>query len=333
MVGLRGGHRSQRDLPGGIHVESLGDMVRGAKRGGITDHIAGPHLIPNVGREAMVPAEVVRRHRPAPKKKAPEPEKPSEELLAAVKARFIKHKGKDKKKDRQRSRSRSRRDRSRTRDRKREEGSDKASASSREASPEKVNVKSKEQVEEELRKEARRAAEEAEREAQRIHEQQLKLQELEEAKRKKESLATQRRSKLSGLFALTEDDIDDEEKNNQAQKSKAAKSRQFGDRRQKPDELSALPDARSVVRAMPLPSTAGAAVSRLGSQDSVTALDIDGSGHDHKFARCWKDWDANKKDDPGEIARQFMKVAAIKRRGYGGGRDGQRRSRSRSRGR
>lgn len=39
----------------------------GARSGGMTHHIQGPHLIPNVGREAMLNAEVVRRK---PKAKA-----------------------------------------------------------------------------------------------------------------------------------------------------------------------------------------------------------------------------------------------------------------------
>ena len=39
----------------------------GARSGGVTNHIQGPHLVPNVGREAMLVAEVVRRK---PKSKA-----------------------------------------------------------------------------------------------------------------------------------------------------------------------------------------------------------------------------------------------------------------------
>ena len=42
----------------------------GARSGGLTHHIQGPHLIPNVGREAMLGAEVVRRKPKAPKAKA-----------------------------------------------------------------------------------------------------------------------------------------------------------------------------------------------------------------------------------------------------------------------
>ena len=34
--------------------------LQGARSGGMTHHIQGPHLIPNVGREAMLAAEVVR---------------------------------------------------------------------------------------------------------------------------------------------------------------------------------------------------------------------------------------------------------------------------------
>ena len=61
--------------------------------------------------------------------------------------------------------------------------------------------------------------------------------------------------------------------------------------------------------------------------------------------KCWKNWDFAKADDPGEVARQFMRVTAAKRRGYapdrrdGGGHQGHgghgghggRRSRSRGR--
>ena len=34
--------------------------LQGARSGGMAHHIQGPHLIPNVGREAMLAAEVVR---------------------------------------------------------------------------------------------------------------------------------------------------------------------------------------------------------------------------------------------------------------------------------
>lgn len=52
--------------------------------------------------------------------------------------------------------------------------------------------------------------------------------------------------------------------------------------------------------------------------------------------KCWKNWDFAKADDPGEVARQFMRVTAAKRRGYApdrrdGGGHGGRRSRSRGR--
>ena len=33
--------------------------------------------------------------------------------------------------------------------------------------------------------------------------------------------------------------------------------------------------------------------------------------------KCWKHWDFSKNaDDPGEVARQFMRVTAAKRRGF-----------------
>mmetsp|Transcript_81595 Transcript_81595/g.166232 ORF Transcript_81595/g.166232 Transcript_81595/m.166232 type:complete len:107 (-) Transcript_81595:473-793(-) len=47
--------------------------LQGARSGGMTHHIQGPHLIPNVGREAMLAAEVVRR-KPKSKAKAEKPD-------------------------------------------------------------------------------------------------------------------------------------------------------------------------------------------------------------------------------------------------------------------
>lgn len=305
-----------------------GDMVRGAKRGGVTDHIAGPHLIPNVGREAMVPAECVRRQKPAPKKKPLEkpPPPPPVAKKAGRKA------GKRPQERRAGSPEGNRRERSRGRQREGSGASDPASSDAEhaEGSPERPKAKTAEQLEEELRREAKRAAEATEREAQRLEEERRKLQELEEARTRKSEMAQQRRSKLSGLFALDEDDME-EEPGLEVKRAREAKEKQrMEDRRQKRDTLSTLPNAASVVRHSPASSSGGAGIPRLLSQDSVTALDIDGSGHDHKFSRVWQHWDASKKDDPGEIARMFMKVSQVKRRGY---EKTGRRSRSRSRGR
>jgi len=337
---------SAGDIPAGFIVLPDGAVVRGAKKGGITDHIAGPHLIPNCGREAMVPAECVRRARPAPKKKA-EPPKPTfdlKDLKAAQKA--MKRQLEEKARKRSRSRHRSR-ERSQDRSRRVRGGSSEPPRSrsksagagkEEEDSPERP-VKSKEQWEEDLRKEAQQEAERKEREAvsthvqaQRLAEEKKKLDELEAAKKRKEDQDKSRRQKLSGMFALNDDDMEEED-NSQVEKAKMTRERQLAADRREARSLSAMPAASTAVVAQPT-SSGGSNLPRLNTKDSVTALDIDGSGHDHKFSRVWKDWDASKKDDPGEIARQFMKVCAIKRRGYGGGAAGSRgRDRSRSRGR
>ena len=64
---------------GHLHPVSGGAMsnLPGARSGGMTHHIQGPHLIPNVGREAMLNAEVVRR-KPKAKSKVESKEKEKE---------------------------------------------------------------------------------------------------------------------------------------------------------------------------------------------------------------------------------------------------------------
>jgi len=147
--------------------------------------------------------------------------------------------------------------------------------------------------------------------------------------KKKNEQDKARRTKLSGMFAFTEDDMNDEE-DEEAQRARAAKEKQMAEeKRGKRDRLALMPEANQPSASSTSQASAGPRL--VTSKDAVTALDIDGIGHDHKFSKVWKDWDASKKDDPGEIARQFMKVSAIKRRGYGP--PSKRRSRSRSRSR
>lgn len=163
-------------------------------------------------------------------------------------------------------------------------------------------------------------------------EERSQLRVLEEARQKRIELEQQRRKNLGGAFALTEDDIDDEA----AQRKAAAREKaRAGEKRPTMEKLSLAEMRAEIVPAM-ASSAAASSQPRPVTKDSVTALDLDGSLHDHKFSKTWKDWDASKRDDPGEIARMFMKVSAVKRRGYGtapggGPRRGGSRSRSRSR--
>lgn len=146
------------------------------------------------------------------------------------------------------------------------------------------------------------------------------LQELEEARKKRQEIEAARRKNLGGAFALTEDDINAEE-DEDTQKARAARELARAEERRAARERLAHKEPLTGVSAAssssyPDRSGAVAAPLRLVNKDSVTAADIDGSLHEHKFAKVWKDWDASKKDDPGEIARQFMRVSAVKRRGY-----------------
>eukprot|EP00429_Kryptoperidinium_foliaceum_P068398 CAMPEP_0176054334 /NCGR_PEP_ID=MMETSP0120_2-20121206/27033_1 /TAXON_ID=160619 /ORGANISM="Kryptoperidinium foliaceum, Strain CCMP 1326" /LENGTH=372 /DNA_ID=CAMNT_0017387799 /DNA_START=51 /DNA_END=1170 /DNA_ORIENTATION=+ len=343
-----------RRRDGGFLMLPTGDVVRGAKKGGITDHIAGPHLIPNVGREAMVPAEVVVRRRPAPKPKAQPPPQPKPQ---AQKASKRKKKGQQSKgeahppgdrrgaepphpdsasespsHDRDRDRTRTR---SRTAGRRgRSEASDSSNEGTRRGKsdvPERVDHTEKlEKLERHLEGRHSRSpdavrppaskhdqelldrqhAEEArQREQRRLEEEQRKLRQLEEARKKKEELDNARRKKLGGLFALTEDDDEDDE----AQKARAAMEKRLAEeRRSKRERPTSMEGSGALGSSQPAASSSTVAIpARVTGKEGVTALDIDGSAHDHKFSKVWKDWDASKKDDPGEIARQFMKVSAI----------------------
>mmetsp|Transcript_33984 Transcript_33984/g.60104 ORF Transcript_33984/g.60104 Transcript_33984/m.60104 type:complete len:343 (-) Transcript_33984:94-1122(-) len=289
--------------------------VRGAKKGGITEHISGPHLIPNVGREAMVPAEIVcRRKHPAPKKKAPEPKavpKPEKKDKRRKEHRF-KEKDAPRHREERRYHSDSSSSDERNRDRSRE--ADRASPD----------------VETRKRTEEQRISEELERrrqeeEEKRFQEEQRKLKELEEVRKKKQEIDSARRQKLGGLFALTEEDMAEED-NADAQKARLAQERARAMERraqERPVPEDVKPQAYSqsqsaVVAAVPRAAASSAALAQV-DDGNITAVDLDGSQHDHKFSKVWKDWDASKKSDPGEVARQFMKIAAIKRRGYTGG--------------
>jgi len=336
-----------------------GSNVRGAKRGGVTDHIAGPHLIPNVGREAMVPSEVVRRQPRAKAKPKPKPlEEQRRELLLELtreeKARKKAEKEAAKKARKERkSRSRGSRSRSRRRDRsrsRRRSPSEESASPPRErrrtgiAVPKSPEVeapplppdepahpkKTAQEEEEEMRAQARADIEAKEREGRRLEQEKLKLEELEKARQKKRELDKQRRSKLNGMFALDEDDMD--EGDEEAKKARAVRERALAEERRHNRDRASSSRALALGSGDDLGSTSMALSSvgasaaggppRLVSKEGVTALDIDGKSHEsHKFGSVWKDWDANKKDDPGEIARMFMKVSAVKRRGYTAGAD------------
>jgi len=174
------------------------------------------------------------------------------------------------------------------------------------------------------------------REERRREEERRQLLELEEARRKRQELDAVRKKKLGSAFALTEDDIEAEEAEGEQRARAARELAKTEERRAKRDRLNA-PLASGVFGGDAGSSASSSALVPVGvgqSMDSVTsattALDIDGSLHEHKYSKVWKDWDAKKRDDPGEIARMFMKVSAIKRRGYGTSKGGRSRSRSRS---
>mmetsp|Transcript_76444 Transcript_76444/g.151245 ORF Transcript_76444/g.151245 Transcript_76444/m.151245 type:complete len:362 (-) Transcript_76444:18-1103(-) len=309
-----------------------GSTVRGAKKGGITDHIAGPHLIPNVGREAMVPAECVRRNRPVRRpvaKPQPKAKQPAEhEVMPPSKRRG--NPQAEKRRTRSYSPRKARSEhgsppriqhRSRSRD-----SNSSAPSEPEDREEEEVSVPRKEVSEEEKRRVRLLDEEARERERKRQEEERRMLAELEEARKKRQELEAARRKNLGGAFALTEDDIDaEEDKDNQ--KARAARELARAEERRAARERlthkDAAPGASNPAassRDYPERSSSSALVQaapmRMVNKDSVTAADIDGSLHEHKFAKVWKDWDASKKDDPGEIARQFMRVSAVKRRGY-----------------
>lgn len=265
-----------------------GRAVRGAKKRGYTDHLATVHLIPNVGREAMLTKEVVRRQRPKPKPK-PEAKPPPQ-------ARKEKKKKEKKRKTRSPSRSRSR---SARRSRNRSRSCSRASSASLERRPRRKAEEAREAASSSAAPrtaEQRAEDEDIEAEHRRLRAQeQAKLNQLKEETRRREELDAQRKSKLKGAFRLNDSD----EEEDALQKFVIPK---------KPmPNLAIKAPASSVSRTIDR--------SRLSS-DQVTAANLDGTLHDHRFSHVWKDWSADKGDDPGEIAKQLMKIAAIKRRGY-----------------
>ncbi|CAL1149585.1 unnamed protein product, partial [Cladocopium goreaui] len=158
-----------------------------------------------------------------------------------------------------------------------------------------------------------------EREARRIEEERRQLQLLKEAQEKRRKLENERKKNLGGVFALSADDFEKEDKEEQ---SKAHAAQSAMDRR--PERLDRMDR-------MDRPS-----------RKSKDPKPLDDSTPGTGFEKCWKNWDFAKADDPGEVARQFMRVTAAKRRGYapdrrdGGGHGGHgghggRRSRSRGR--
>eukprot|EP00443_Scrippsiella_acuminata_P049105 CAMPEP_0115545642 /NCGR_PEP_ID=MMETSP0271-20121206/92710_1 /TAXON_ID=71861 /ORGANISM="Scrippsiella trochoidea, Strain CCMP3099" /LENGTH=342 /DNA_ID=CAMNT_0002978997 /DNA_START=1 /DNA_END=1028 /DNA_ORIENTATION=- len=303
--------RAGSGVPAGMIALPDGSIVRGAKKGGITDHIAGPHLIPNVGREAMVPGEVVcRRHKPKSKPQPKPPPKPVAEVRK-----------KSRREAPRMMRSESRRaDRSRSRGRHRDDSEGSSSDRSRRtprdipdissAVLDRPREKTKEEQEEERRLERRNLEEAEEREKRRHAEEQLKLRELEKLRSQKAEQDRARRTKLSGMFAFTEDDMNEEE-DDEVQRARAAKEKQLAEERRGKRDRLALPEVGQSSSASSTSQVPVGGAKIDSAKDAVTALDIDGRGHDHKFAKVWKDWDASKKDDPGEIARQFMKVSAV----------------------
>lgn len=138
------------------------------------------------------------------------------------------------------------------------------------------------------------------REARRIEEERRQLQLLKETQEKRRKQENERRKNLGGVFALSADDFEEEEK---------AKVQNTSEERK---EKAQLPRVRTSTRP------------KDRDRDERALLDdAPGSG----FEKCWKNWDfAKGADDPAEVARQFMRVTAAKRRGYA-----PRRSRSRER--
>lgn len=295
---------------------------RGAKKGGYTDHIAGPHLIPNVGREAMVPAECVRRQpRPVRKEppKAPPPVLPPK-VVKLPKKRQHDEKGQAKER---RRRSPSKRSRSRSRSRRRSSSSDDDSGEERrrraETRPEEAkrakspDAAAKRRAEEEQQRQRQREIE-AYREAERNRQEQerMKLEAFKEAQMKRKELDTVRKKRLSGAFALDEDDIPEVDSEGKPPKNVLATIKL----RPSTPAIGDTPGAGGLPYAGGSSASAPEKLRGIGDGDKVTAADLDGSQHDHKFSAVWKDWNAQKRDDPGEIAKQFMKIAAIKRRGF-----------------
>jgi len=142
-----------------------------------------------------------------------------------------------------------------------------------------------------------------EREKHREDEAQRRLQEADLARKRHQSLQESRKKKLGNAFALDDEDDDDDERQRLEKELQLANSR-------KPPARS--PDWAPRDSSCETPGSSSAIVS---ASAASTATDIDGSMHDHKFAKVWKDWDSKQGSNPGDVARQFMKIAAIKRRG------------------
>lgn len=257
--------------------------VQGARSGGMTHHIQGPHLIPNVGREAMLVAEVIRR-RPKAKSK-PEVRAEKREKLQRQRDK------KRKRKESERSRSPARKSRSRTQVRPEHDSPD-------------ADGEEDEAAEEDAHEGALPTALDvnSEHEARRIEEERRQLQRLKEVQEKKRKQESERRKNLGGVFALSADDFDKEE-DERAKRAQAAQE-----------------EARSEKQQLRHPTSRTSSSQR---KDEKMVLDDGSPGSG--FDKCWKNWDFTKAEDPAEVARQFMRVTAAKRRGYGGGaRDGTR---------
>jgi len=304
--------------------------VKGARKGGITQHISGPHLIPNVGREAMLPGEVVcRRKLPPTTKKHSDHSKEKRASTGGSRhhrsvspsAGSIDRQGRSP----TRSRSQSLEPPSRS-PRRASEGRLTSVSVSRQGKEESAQAAPPEPIEPQIQKpeiqkedpDVAKKRQQRERQAfvdaekRRSEDEKQKLKELEEAKRRAKDLNESRKKKLGGAFALGADDEDDVSDRQRLARELAQASRRGSSR-------PLLTDSQGTGTA-----SSGSA---LPEGAKAAATDIDGRLHDHKYSRVWKDWDSNKRADPGEVARQFMKIAAIKRRGV----DAPRRARSRSR--
>merc|ERR1712136_228591 len=164
-----------------------------------------------------------------------------------------------------------------------------------------------------------------------MKEERKRLVELEETRKRQAKIQEARRRNLGGAFALTEDDIV-AEKDEDIERERVAAQRAKAERRAR-ERITSLED-------VPVTSASASQLARMPiappsvfDTSTVTAADIDGVFHEHKFSKVWKDWDASKKDNPGEVARQFMRIAAVKRRGYSPNRRRRSLSKSRSRSR
>lgn len=308
----------------------------GAKRNGFTDHLSGIHRIPTVGREAMVPGEVVRRQKPKPRPKPKE-----HDPIAAMKEWKTMQKRQASLRKERKDDQRDSGDRRRRRDSSsssEDQGSlrKKEDDNLRRHSPIKTPGKEEERSEDE--EEDPRKAAEAAKALKRIEDaraaafeaEQKKLTELDQIRKQKEEVQRKRKSNLGGLFALTEDEIaDDEDEQSRKQRldkeraqfQKKAANRAKADKPEWSNPLAPMGNNPGSSSRVELQLQQQRLVDA-GAAAHLTASDLDGKLHEHKFSKVWKDWDATKKSDPGAIADQFMKIAAIKRRGYSGGEHG-----------